>query len=200
MSTGIMVNGTDLANIFGAKGASTAAATGIKVNGTDLNQLLLAKADGQAISYATGIKVNGTDLNAIFGAPITSLPINGQTFTSQPTFAGGISTSNLYFNTNNATWSVTGSYSNTSGSIPSGATQCRVTVTYVSGNTGGSVTNPFSSMTALSSTTQSANVHLTSSQSSPVNATYSVKIEYANSSGTVISTTNCTFYMNTAAS
>lgn len=200
MTTGIQVNGTDLAAIFGAKAGSTAAATGINSNGTDLNQLLMALADGQALGHTVGIAVNGTDLSSIFGVPSGTLPINGQTFISTATQAGGISSANLDFITNNSTWSVANSHSNTSGSIPSGAAKCQVTVTYVAGSTATSITNPLSSMTALTSSNADVNLHLTAPQSSPRNATYTILIQYANSAGSVISTTTCTFYMNTAAS
>lgn len=74
MTTGIKVNSVDLATIFGAKGAHTAAATGIESAGTDLNQILLALADGVAVG-ATGIKSNGADLNTFFGAPSSAGPV-----------------------------------------------------------------------------------------------------------------------------
>lgn len=200
MTTGLLVNGVDVASIFAAKGPHTANATGWKSNGTDLNATLLALADGNEIGYNTGAESNGADFRTIFGVSPGSLPIQGQTFTSDPTFAGGVSTAILDFVTNNSGWSVSGSYSDTSGSVPSGATKCQVTVTYVSGNTGTSITNPLSSMTALTSTNETVQFHLSSAQSSPINATYTITIVYQNSAGSTISTTTCTFFMDTAAS
>lgn len=198
MTTGYLIDGVDLASIFAAKGATTAAATGYKTNGADLNTQLLALADGQALGRNVGMTVNGTDLSAIFGVTGGTLPINGQTFVALPTQAGGTSTANLYFNCNNSTWSVTGSNSNTSGSIPSGATKVGVTATYLSGSTNSTVTNNLPAYTTLTSTTESLNIHLTSSQSNPINATYSVTIIFQNSAGSTISTTTCRFYMDTA--
>jgi hypothetical protein len=195
-----MRNGVPLDQIYGAKGAHTAAATGCMQNGNDLCNLLLDIIDGNALGFNVGLAKNGTDFSSIFGAPVTSLPIQGEQFNSVPTFAGGISTSFLDFNCNNATWSVTGSYSNTSGSIPSGATQCEVTPTYQSGSTGTSITNQMALFTTLTSTTYTCQLHLSSSQSSPINAVYGMMVQFKNSAGSVISTTTFTFYMNTAAS
>jgi hypothetical protein len=200
MSTGIYINGVLVENIYGTKGAHTASPTGIQSNGTDLNAFLLDIVDGQALGRNVEVEANGTDLSAIFGVTPGALPIQGETFISTPTFAGGISTAILEFITNNATWSVTGSYSNTSGSVPSGAAKCQVTVTYVTGNTGTAITNPLASMTTLTGTNDLVELHLTAPQSSPITATYSIMIVYENSAGSTISTTTCIFFMDTAAS
>lgn len=198
MASGFLfIDGRDPDNVFASGNAGITTKLKHASSGADLGSLYASGNSG----ITTGLKdAAGVDIGSVFGLPVGSLPIQGETFISVPTFAGGISTSILDFNCNNATWSVTGSYSNASGSIPSGATQCEVTPTYQFGSTGTSITNQMASFATLTTTTYTCQLHLTSSQSSPINATYGMTVQFKNSAGSVISTTTFTFYMNTAAS
>lgn len=197
MATGYQVNGTDLASIFGAKGTHTAAATGYKTNGTDLNAQLLALADGVAIGYGTGYKVNGTDLNAIFGAPPTSLPINGGTYDATLTRNGASGARcTITFSANTSTWSlapsgaagtVSPSSNFDSGNIPSGAASASYTWSNISGNVSPSNTP----QTALSSS-PSGIVQCTSAGTIGTSSgSATLTIVFYNSGGTAISTTTC---------
>jgi hypothetical protein len=67
MTTGIQINGVDLANIYSAASGTDASATGIKTNGTDLSSLLLNIANGSALGRNVGLEKNGSDLSSIFG-------------------------------------------------------------------------------------------------------------------------------------
>jgi hypothetical protein len=199
MATGWSINNKPVEAIFGSKGAHTAQTTGYQSNSVDLNQSLLALQDGVSVGFATGMEVASNDFENIFGTPSgnTSLPINGQTFNGAPTQAGGFSTCQMYFNSTSSSWSVTGTQSNTSGNVPSGAASLSVQFTYVSGSTGAQVNNL--AKTNLSGTTINGNVKLTSSQSSPITANYSVSIVFYDSSGNAISTTTCNFFLVTSA-
>lgn len=83
MALSILRNGVPLDQLYGTKGASTAAATGCLQNGVDVNQYLLALADGKALGFNSGLSKNGTDFSAIFGTPNTNTPLgmNGKTYT-----------------------------------------------------------------------------------------------------------------------
>lgn len=201
MTTGIMVNGADLANVFGSKGSSTAAATGIKSNGTDLNQLLLALADGKSIGYNTGIKVNGTDLSSIFGIANsnTPLPINGQTFLASSSSGTSNSSASCSFQANNATWQVSGTSSSggsvpsASGSIPTGAVSMQISYTITDSAGAGSVTNQAGSQTTLTSSFIGIGVNTSSTPPSGDNHRFvAVTINFYNSSNANISTTSIT--------
>jgi hypothetical protein len=198
MASGFLfIDGRDPDSVFSAGNAGIT--TGLKhaSSGTDLGNLYISGNSG----ITTGLlSETGADIGSLFGTSVPALPFNGTTFTSEPTFAGGISTAILNFITNNATYSITGSHENTSGSVSSGAAFAKVTVTYVSGSTSTIITNPMSALTALSGTSQAMNLHLTAPQTSPISATYSVLVQYYNSAETLISSTSCTFFMDTAAS
>ena len=197
MTTGYTVNGTDLASIFGAKGTHTAAATGYKTNGTDLNAQLLALADGVAIGYATGYKVNGADLNTIFGAPPTSLPINGGTYDAQLTRDGTSGAQcRITFSANTSTWvlapsgaagtlSPGGNFA--SGSIPSGATSMSCSWSNVTG-----LYTPINlPQTALSSNPSSFFQCTSAGTIGTASGSATLTIVFYNSGGTAISTTTC---------
>ncbi len=190
MTTGYKYNNADLLGIFGAKGASTAAATGYKTNNVDLNQQLLALADGVDIGFNTNYKVNNTDLRYIFGAPTPALPINGGTYQGDLTLAGNIYTSKLSFNVSTSGWSLVGQTTE-SGSIPAGATQVSVAVTQTTGTTTLAITQI--GKTALSASVMTASMQAGRSSGSPSTgdeATFVVT--FYNASGTAISTTTFT--------
>lgn len=208
MGTGILRNGVDLLGVFGAKGASTAAATKILSNGTDLNQLLLARADGVDIGYNTGIYANGNDLRNIFGLPAgnTPLPINGNTYNavaSIPTGSTGSAAVGFRITTGN-TWAVFTSvpgdtnHIRDSGAVPSGAVNIQVTFgtyTIPSGDADGlgTVTNPAASQVAVSSNPSCFYTTNTfGSAAGSHGRSYPVRIDFFNSSGVNISTTNIT--------
>lgn len=197
MTTGYKVNGTDLASIFGAKGTHTAAATGYKTNGTDLNAQLLALADGTAIGYPTGYKVNGADLNTIFGAPPTSLPINGGTYDATLTRDGSSGAQcRITFTATTSTWvlapsgaagtlSPSGNFA--SGSVPSGATS----VSYTWSNITGQASPSNVPQTALSSS-PSCNIQVTVAGTiGTASGSATLTIVFYNSGGAAISTTTC---------
>lgn len=215
MSTGILVNGLDLATIFGAKGSHTAATTGIEVNGTDLNQILMALADGVQLSNPIGIETAGVDLYSIFGAPSGVLPIQGVQLVSTNTVTSLLTSneSTLTFTCNSTTWSAaasgTSSGTNTlesipsggpfSGSVPSGATSVSFSYSAGGGTGAPSVVNGASSFTAL---TGSPSIAFTNSRTggtgSPSGVSYdwSLTISFQNSAGTVISTTTTQIQAN----
>ena len=191
----LFIDGRDPDNVFTAGNAGITTKLEHQTSGSDLGSLYAAGNSG----ITTGLlSQTGADIGSLFATSTPSLPINGELFTSDPTQAGGISTALLIFNTNNASWSVTVAFTGASGSIPSGATKCKVTPTYVTGNTGTSITNALASMTTLSGTNESCQLHLTAPQSSPITATYSILIQYENSAGSIISSTTCTFFMDTS--
>lgn len=198
MTTNILSNGSDLANIFAAKGATTAAATGIYSNGTDINQLLLAIADGVSVGFNTGIEVNGTDLSAIFGKLSGSLPINGQSINGTTTLAGSTYACGLQFSSTNSSWSVTtaaGATTITSGSVPSGATTVQYGLTVTNGSP--ATVNQATSFTALMGSALAASISVARLVGQPtVAAKATLTIQYKNSAGTVISSTSCTFNVN----
>lgn len=209
--TGYLINGQDIATWFGPKGASTAAATGFKVNGTDLNQLLMARADGVDIGFNTGLGVNGTDLRNYFGAPAgnTPLPINGKAYHVTGIFAAagaGSVTFQFQLVSGGGTWVTNCARVGTTGGTPpqgtidtganpSGAAYVRFTPTYLAsgGDTGpaSSVNNSAPSMTAISNGL-TLGINLGGSGGAPTQSTYNFKVEYMNSGGTVISTSNFT--------
>lgn len=203
MTTGITAHGLDLAVIFGAKGSSTAAATGIKVSGTDLNLLLLAKADGVAVTTPTGIKSNGSDLINFFGAPATSLPINGGTYTATLT-RDGTSGANAYvefvISGGGTAWALTsGGTAGTvspggnfaGGSVPSGSSTVKYTYANVTGATT-TVTGTINSQVAVS-TNPLIKANISSAGTIGTgNGSAQITIVFYNSSGTAISTTTFT--------
>lgn len=211
MATNIQVNNMDLLGIFGAKGTHTAAATDIESNGTDLNQLLLALADGIQLSGPIGVESNNTDLYLIFGAPATSLPINGGTYNAA--VSGGTSADNIGLQFNlptSSTWNLTvigntgtgtpspsigTSYA--SGSVPSGAVSVQYSLTYraATGDTGpSSVVNDASSFTTLAANVL-CSISLGGHNSGGQQSTYVLVVEFKNSGGTVISTSTCTLIL-----
>lgn len=205
MSTGFYINGVLIETMYGPKGASTAAVTGIQINGVDLNQLVLALADGQT-GPTSNVKSNGADLKTFFGIPLTSLPINGQTFAHSYSIpAGGTGFTSIGFDiTGGNTWQVYAGDPSTartvlsSGSIPAGA----VSVMYAFGtytipaneiDAGGSTTNNAASATAVSSNPSAYYTTATwGGASGSRGRSYPFTITFYNSSNSVISTTNIT--------
>lgn len=203
MASNFYINGVLVESMYGAKGASTAAATNIKVNNVDLNQIVLALADGQT-GPTSNVKSNGADLKTFFGIPLTSLPINGQTFTGSGSSATTNSTGTVNFSVNTSGWSVVTSGTNAptvtqaSGTNPTGATAIQITDTWknASGDTSaGTVTNTASSKTTIPSTgTIGDTVSIGTSPSLPEHiTTHSVTIVFYNAAGSSISTTTVTF-------
>ena len=192
--TGYQVGTVDIGSIFGAKGAHTAATTGVEVGGSDLNSLLLALADGTAVG-ATGYEVAGADLNTFFGAPASSLPIQGQNFNGTAHLAGSTFSCEVTFSATTSGWTVTsngGAVTLASGSLPSGAAQVQYVLTTVSGAP--SLSNGSPSLTNLSGTALICTSSVTAPSSGPsVTGAAGVTINFANGSGTVISTTTCQF-------
>lgn len=216
MSLLIMRNGVPLDQLYGAKGASTAAATGCKQNGVDVNQYILALADGVALGFNAGITKNGTDFSAIFGRPSgnTPLPINGNSYTSGyniPSASTGFATVGFRIVTGN-TWQVweanptNGNIVVASGAVPSGATTVKFTFgTYsvLVGDTdaGGTVTNGASSATAISSNpTCNYTTATVGSSSGSRSRSYPFQIDFYNASSVDISTTNITLIAQTEGS
>lgn len=218
MALSILRNGVPLDQLYGPKGASTAAATGCMQNGVDVNQYLLALADGKALGFNSGISKNSTDFSAIFGVLATSLPVNGYNLISTCT-VGSLLTSNtatLTFTANASTWTVsvngTGGGASvvygtapsggpSTGSVPAGAATVQYSYTASGSSSGGtqSTTNGASSATVLSS---SPSIVFTESRaggpSTPSGTTgnWSFTITFRNASGAVISTTNCQVQCN----
>lgn len=201
MALSIMRNGVPLDQLFGAKGASTAAATGCMQNGTDVNQYILALADGKSLGFASGIAKNGSDFEAIFGIPNTNtpLPINGQTFTASSSSATGNSSASVTFGANNTSYEVVGtstsggSVPSASGSIPSGAVSMQISYSTVTSTGAGSVINNASSTVTLTSSYTTIVVGSSSTPPSGDNERkIAVTINFYNSSSTLISTTNIT--------
>lgn len=216
MALGIKRNGVPLDQLYGAKGASTAAATGCKQNGVDVNQYILALADGVALGFNAGIAKAGTDFSAIFGRPSgnTPLPINGNTYTHVYT----IPSANTGFTTigfrivSGTTWQVwyadptTAATVITSGSVPSGSSTVKFTwgtYSVLVGDTdaGGSVTNGASSPTAISSNPSTNYTTATvGSSSGSRSRSYPFTIDFYNASSVDISTTNITLVGQTEGS
>lgn len=204
MALSIMRNGVPLDQLYGPKGASTAAATGCMQNGVDVNQYLLALADGKALGFNSGLSKNGTDFSAIFGIPTgnTPLPINGQAYVATDNNAGTTNSAQLNFVTNNSAWSVNdlhggaggGNLVVASGSIPTGAVAVLMSWSQTSGS-GNTVSNGASAWTTLTGT----NVTLSSTASNvghgaaATGGTISITIQYRNSASTVISITTTSF-------
>ncbi|GLQ96489.1 hypothetical protein [Dyella mobilis] len=191
----LFIDGRDPDAIFQSGNAGIVTDLAHESSGVDLGSLYASGNSG----ITTGLKSkSGVDIGSLFALPSGSLPISGQTFLGTNSVAGGFSTSIINFNVNSSTWAVVGSTSDTSGSVPSGATSVKVTYTYVSGSTAGSVTNPMSSTTTLTSTTLDSYVHLSAAVSSPASANYSVNVEFMNSAGSVISNTTFTYFPQTS--
>src|ERR1700761_5697376 len=167
VTTNYKVGQIDIGTIFGAKGASTAAATGYKVNGTDLNQLLLARTDGSDIGFNTGIEVSGTDLRNFFAQPNgnTPLPINGGNYTANAHSATVASVANIVFTMNSSGWALTstqtpngGGGTIDSGTLPTGAVTAQFTLTVTSSTASTSSSNSAPTNTTISATTLTASV------------------------------------------
>jgi len=199
MALSILRNGVPLDQLYGTKGASTAAATGCLQNGVDVNQYLLALADGKALGFNAGLSKNGTDFSAIFGIPTgnTPLPINGGTYNAVLTRNGSSGARcTITFTANASTWvlapsgaagTISPSGNFASGSIPSGATS----VSYTWSNISGSVSPSNTPLTALTSS-PSAIVQCTSAGTIGTSSgSATLTIVFYNSGGTAISTTTC---------
>lgn len=210
MALGILRNGVPLDQLYGAKGASTAAATGLLQNGVDVNQYILALADGSPLGFNSGISKNGTDFSAIFGIPSGSspLPINGNSYSADSQIRGSAS---LTFNMNSdGTYSIvsfsaqTGTTTPSSGTwLPSGQSVSSFSVLFsynvntASANSTGSnsVTNSAPTQTALT-TSQSVVVKSTApltGDNADQNVTVTMKLY---KSGVLQSTTSVTFNTN----
>lgn len=202
MSSNFYIDGVLVETMYGAKGASTAAATGIKVNNVDLNQLVLALVDGQT-GPTSGVESNSSDLKTFFGIPLTSLPINGQKFTGAGNSGTGSSSGTVYFSINTSGWEVVTEGTNqstvtqASGSVPSGAVSIEITDTWqnASGDTSaGTVTNTASTKTTIpSSGGVGDTVSVSATPGSDHQTTHTVQIVLYDSGGSAISTTTCTF-------
>lgn len=217
MTTGFRTSsGADLDSVFVAYSSGTkAGTTGFRTSaGQDMADRFQPYTSGQKASTTGYRNSAGTDLCNLFqyvNAGSTALPINGQSY-SNSVFVPAASSGTVTFQfrlTSATTWDLfvqrtagcsggppTGTQ--TSGSVPSGAATVRYTPTYLAagGDTGPStVTNSAASATALA-----ANVNIGlqlggTGTSSPKQSTYNIKVEFLNSSGTVISTTNFTAVM-----
>lgn len=201
MTTGILSNSLDLSTIFGPKGSSTASATGIKVNGTDLNQILLAKADGVAVTTPTGIQVNGSDLINFFGAPATSLPINGGTYTTTLTRSGasGARASVKFIISGGSSWALASSglagtadpgTNFASGSLPAGSVNVMFTVANATGTA--QVLGTTGSQIAVSTNPTLESYVASAGTIGTANGSNQVTVTFYNSGGTAISTTTYT--------
>jgi len=148
---------------------------------------------------------DGRDFSALWckkGTASYGLPIDGQTYSGTPTGAGSVSSVTFQFATSSSAWSLRDAGRSTSpiatGSPPSGATSCRVTLTRSAGIVA-DISNPLSAFTVLTSSTTTVSVGITQTEAGqpPLNSTYSMKVEYRDSGGAVISTTNCSLTMQT---
>lgn len=206
MPSGYRSGGVDFDNLFDpyVQGAKSIA-TGRRAAGVDLNQRYAH------ISFGTkranvGYRVGGVDVSNLWaakGTAIYGLSINGKSYTANPTTAGSVSSATLQFITNNTAFSVVDPNRTpstvVSGTIPAGATQCRVTTTLASG-TPADVFNQLSAFTPLTASnlrTEIGNFQDEDGQPE-IQSTYNLKIEYRNSSGVVISTSSVGFTVNTA--
>lgn len=216
MALAIMRNGVPLDQLYGSKGASTAAATGCMQNGVDVNQYILALADGHALGFNAGIAKNGADFSTFFGVPNgnTPLPINGNSYTSGytiPSASNGFATIGFRIVTGN-TWQVweanpaNGNIVVSSGAVPSGATTVKFTFGTYSVlvgdiDAGGSTTNGASTPTAISSNpTCSYTTATVGSSSGSRSRSYPFTIDFYNASSVDISTTNITLIAQTEGS
>lgn len=204
MASGIKSNGVDLDDLFepDVKGDGPAA-PGVQSGGVPRRYAALKYGSKRA---NVGIANAGSDVSNLWaakGTAIYGLSINGKSYTAKPTTAGSSSSATLQFNTNNSTFSVTDPNRSpttvASGSIPAGATQCRVTTTLASGAPG-SVFNQLSSFVSLTGSTLRTEVGNFQDESGQpeIRSTYNLLIEYRNSSGIVISTSSVGFTVDTA--
>lgn len=203
MASGVKSNGVDLDDLFDpdVKGDGPTA-PGIQSRGVPLRYAALKYGSKRA---NVGVANAGSDVSNLWAAKGTAsygLSINGKSYTATATSAGSVSSATLQFSTNNGTFAVTDPNRSpttvASGAIPAGATQCRVTTTLTSG-TAATVLNPLSSFVALSATNRTVEVGNFQDESGQpaILSTYTLKIEYRNSSGVVISTTSIGFTVNT---
>lgn len=204
MASGVKSNGVDLDDLFDpdVKGDGPTA-PGIQSNGVPLRYAALKYGSKRSNVGIQNAGVDVSNLWAAKGTAIYGLSINGKSYTANPTTAGSVSSATLQFVTNNSTFSVVDPNRSpttvASGSIPAGATQCRVTTTLLSG-TPGNVFNQLSSFVALTGSsvrTEIGNLQDESGQPE-IQSAYNLKIEYRNSSGVVISTSSVGFTVNTA--
>src|ERR1700761_3263397 len=110
-NTGFFLQGTDIGNIYGAKGATKVADCGFRYQGTDLSNILLAIGDGKALGFNTNYQQGGSDLSSKFGIPTgnTPLPINGQTFSASANSGTASCSASMTFAVNNSSWTMSGS-------------------------------------------------------------------------------------------
>lgn len=177
---------------FSGNGTLSALVRGGSYVSSSASSTISTTVSGLALSQFNGVTKPAVD---------TPLSINGKTYSAGMIVSSGSGTIGYQFTTTNATWTVnlnraggTGSPaagSQDSGAVPTGATQVRLTLTYQSG-TSVTTNNTASTATTLSSTGVGAGIVSPSIlQNNPGSqCQYNLKIEYLNSGGTVISTTN----------
>lgn len=207
MTSGIQSKGIDLDNIFAAYVSGThPPATGIKVNGVGIANRYQPLPGTSA--PATGIKTNGADLNTLFSTTSSqTLPINGKSYLGQTKVSSGTGSAFITFavllNAGNYIYQITASsLSGTavlaSGPVPTGAVNVKFTwgtpfvpSGYVAA--GGSTTNNAAASTPI--TSQPGATYTTNSFTSTSGShatSYPFAIDFYNSSGANISTTNIT--------
>lgn len=210
MTIGIQANGNDLDNLFDRwVFGSAAAATGIQSNGTDVSSIYQALAAGNSSQGANcGLHSNGTDLAAIFAAKGTTvtntpLPINGKLYNGGLLVSTGSGTIGYSVSVYGGYCTVSLSRSGGTGSpaagqqdrvaLPSGATSCRLTLTYQSGTTC-TTTNNAATAIAISTGASASITSPSILSNNPGSQTqYNVMIELLNAGGSVISTSNITW-------
>lgn len=203
-----IASGVDLDSVFDPYVLGTSpAATGYRLSdGNDLNVRYAPIVYGTAAA-ATGYRISsGADLNTLFAAYGTAtyaLPINGTVYSQNVNiFSAGSGNANLTFQSTSSAYSVVGNGAGgtltpaagtrASGGIPAGAVTVQYTTAITSGS-GGTVTNGATSPTAVSSN-PTVLVQQGGTGTGPGNdVRYSVKIDYRNSGGSIISSTTIYF-------
>lgn len=211
MTLGLSAQNSDLDNWFdlyitGAKAGNT----GISVGGADLSSRYQALAAGGSQGPNTGITYGSghADIAGLFAkkgttSTNTPLPINGKAYSAGMIVSTGSGSIGYSFGVNASTWSVTLSRAGSTGSpaagtqdsgaTPSGAATCQISLSLTSGSAM-TTTNNASSPLALASTPScSINISGILQNNPGSQATYAVQVNFYNSGGTLISTTNFTW-------
>lgn len=206
MTSGIASKGVDLDSIFDpyVAGTTKARAAGIAAGGTDTSDLYANIIYGSAAA-ATGIQSEGDDLNTLYakkGTASYALPIDGNTYTgANHLIAPNTGSAFISFTSTSSTWTIKGSlnFGTTtlaSGAVPTGATKVKYTWgTYTvpfGSDGGGTVSNGAVSPTALSGSPTAQYTTATHGATGTFQRNYPFTIEFFNSSGQNISTTNIT--------
>lgn len=213
MTSGRSVNGVDLDNWFDPYISGTQpAATGYQVAGVDLNQRYAPLYLGVQAAL-TGYAVNGADLNTLFAKIGTAqylLPINGVKYSAVCQIpSGGSGQSSCSFGFTSATQyciQTQTTYGPTSPTttdyyfaVPAAMTQVRLILTVVGGPYSGvTMSNNATALTAIS-TNVAATVTLGpfGDTSGTHTAQYTLEVQFADASGTILWTGTCTFYDET---